>query len=282
MTSIAERRLRDEFDATAAQVARLEPIARLFESHDLVASEDSKPLYEACRCAASCWGEFEDAERPKSADAGISLPWVGPSYEQWGVVVVAINLRGYGGLMANWEIKTGRNLGKPGEIGALRDGHQKVNNSMFAYATGAYVDAVMCSLEGSQYESELPESTRCADALEGCAFLEAFKCSPANHLSRPGRAMVENCPPQYLLDELQLLEPRAIVVLGDLPTSRLRALAGNDDWSRQGELQRGTLKLGGRDVDVLGCRHPAAPGQRWRGCHSDLSNCLRETPLATL
>lgn len=279
VSGLAERRLRSEFDVTDEQLRALRSISESYEARGLIGTEDSLPLYEACTCGEECWRGVND-QQPEAANAGVSLPWVGEQFHEARVVIIGINLRGYGGLMANWEIKTGRNLGTSGELGALAQGHLKVNNSMFAFAMGSYAAAVVGSLDGHLPSTEeLPTPQHAGAALASCAFLQAVKCSPDSAQSRPTQAMCENCPREFLVEELRMLGPSALIVLGDVPLARLRALVRSTDWTQLDELKRGMMDLGEGPVHVLGCRHPAAPGQRWRAAYASLVRSLAEKPL---
>lgn len=180
-------------------------VAEFYAARGLLEDAGSRPLDTACVCGPDCWRGYPKAKVPPPEEAGISLPWVGRSYGSHRVVIVAINLVGFGGLWANWEIKDG-------ELRGLSEGRKRINRSSFAYAIGSYAHAAIRGGEGRPLEDgDLPAPQQGADALEGCAFLQAVKCAPWWERSIPTETMTHNCPREYLLEELQLLEPAALM-----------------------------------------------------------------------
>jgi uracil-DNA glycosylase len=79
------------------------------------------------------------------------------------------------------------------------------------------------------------------------------------------------------MEELRLLAPRTLIVLGDWPMERLRTLRRAGAWQHTRELDRGWIELDGNRVEILGCYHPGYRG--WRRSYRALVTSLRETPL---
>ena len=264
--------LQERFAASDDAAALVEEIGTYFASRGLLGNEGSRPLYEACVCAAECWKGLRDEEFPPPDRAGVSLPWIGPRYSSHRVAILAINFVAYGGLWANWEIKER-------ELEQLGAGRKKVHDSDFAYAISSYAAITLASYEKRLPETEaLPSPQDGALALESCAFLQAVKCAPVRERSVPTDEMTHNCPREYLMHELALLAPKTIIVLGDWPSARLQTLQRTGGWRRTRELERGWMELGDNRVEVLGCYHPGYRG--WRRSYRALVPSLREAPLS--
>ena len=262
--------LRTQFAATDSQIAGAQAIGDFYASRGLLERSASRPLYEACVCGPECWNGAAATEVPRPEEAGISLPWIGPAYSKHRVAILAINFVAYGGLWANWEIKAR-------ELHGLRAGAKKVHNSDFAYAIASYASAVIASLDDQDLEGHgLPTPEEGARALAGCSFLQAVKCAPLRERSIPFEEMTLNCPREYLLDEVCLLRPSTLIVLGDWPLQRLRTLCRSHDWDHTRELDRGWIELGGQRIDVVGCYHPGYRG--WRRSFNALIRSLQEAP----
>jgi hypothetical protein len=190
------------------------------------------------------------------------------------VAILAINFVAYGGLWANWEIKTR-------ELDGLNAGAKKVHRSDFAYAIASYASAVVASLDDQSLEERgLPTPQDGARALASCSFLQAVKCAPLHERSIPFEEMTLNCPREYLLEELRLLRPSTLIVLGDWPLQSLRTLSRSRAWEHTRELDRGRIELGGDSIEVLGCYHPGYRG--WRRSFNALVQSLQRAPVFTL
>lgn len=194
-----------KYGAQPQAVALLRRVARMYEGRNVLQGNKAPSLRSACVCGTDCWKGVPSAERAKPAKAGISLPWIGPDYFDHRIVVVGMNLVAYGGLWANWESKRW-------QLEALDEGSKRIDGSPFAYAIASYAYAVSSASAG-EHPEQTPDPVEAAQALRRCAFLQEVKCSPSRTRSRPEEAMNVNCQREYLLDELDVLEPRTLIVL---------------------------------------------------------------------
>jgi hypothetical protein len=140
--------------------------------------------------------------------AGISVPWVGREYAAWRVCVVGLNFDNYGGLAGHWRVCASH-------IRALRDGGLGKNGRFFATGAMSYARAVemsMCGSLGGSWDDPSPADL--ARSWERCAYLQAVKCAPHGNRSQPTRAMCSACPSFLLKEELEILAPSAVILLG--------------------------------------------------------------------
>ena len=94
---------------------------------------------------------------------------------------------------------------------------------------------------------------------ERIAYLQAVKCSPVDgRTGSPTGTMRENCPPRYLLEELRILDPTCLLVLGKgvwEPVARALEM----------QAPRGPAAVGlgqltdGRQIKVFFVVHPSDP-----------------------
>jgi hypothetical protein len=243
-------------------------LCSLYAAHGLFDGDRALPLDCDCPAAAACWSGLGALERPPRAEAPISVPWIGPGYAAGGVVAVAINFNSYGGLGGQWWIRRGA-------IDALRAGHRK----RFDYRTGTYLALIHACLAGQQLDAE-PATATVADAWEASAFVEAIKCSPRRTSSRPTEAMWRNCPPRYLVDELELLAPGAILLVGQDTMGAVAGLLSAELVEDQPRVWRGRSELSGRPVELVGCNHPSFG--HWRTSTPSLARSLGSHPLEPL
>lgn len=212
----------------------------------------SAPIARRCASAgrkcSECWEHESPDARPADDVAGISIPWIGADYECDRVAVAGINLYDYGGLFAQWLIYH--------ELEEKLARAKRYKGSMLPFGVGAYVSALLH--KGSPNSFVEPSSLEAAKAWRRISFLELVKCSPRRDRSAPNREMWANCLGEFLLDELRILRPKSLIVIGGgLPALRVQLLPGISGWRKEHGLQRGVLDLGQFSIDVYCCFHTA-------------------------
>lgn len=239
--------------APDSAVRLVDRLCGLYAEHGLFDGDRARPLDCDCLDSGGCWGGIAAEHHPPREWAPISVPWIGPRYQPGGVAAVAINFHDYGGLGAQWWIRRGAN-------DKLRQG----KHGGFEYRAGTYLALVQAALAGVPLD-EQPDPMRAAEAWDRCAFLEAVKCSPRSGVSEPTEAMRRNCPARYLADELNLLGPGVLVIIGRWVGDTVAAPMGIDREEELPGLWRGKAALAGRAIDVVCLNHPgqATGNRRW-------------------
>jgi hypothetical protein len=225
----------------------LQSLWRFYGDHGLVPSDGvfptrvALPLWECCACGDGCWKGYEDRQTTNESLYGISLPWIGQLYDESRIVVVGINQRDGGGPLVQWNIAAGA-------INALRDGDPHPYGSPFWPGIGRYA-SVTASRSATDEKPEV--------GLDRIALLQLVKCSLTGGRGAPSPTMAETCPSRYLPGELEILEPRVVLVAtmqhGDLVT---RALGCELRPHGTASLNAGIAQIAGREVPIIQLRHP--------------------------
>lgn len=239
-------------------------------------------LPSACPKCSECWrGALGRAPAVGTPSSQITPPWVGSKYSSGGVLVLLINLNGYGGWDLRDEADVGmRHLGRLARTEFAQGRRRLFSNSDYR-GTAVWTQAVSyaaiwlsrtsgfhCRWEGDRVGGE-----SLAEALDHVAITQHVKCSPTDKSSVPTDAMWNACGAHVLSRELSVLQPGRIVVVGtDSNISELRRSVLREPATRQSArtVHAGsksltvTLEVGhpheGRSVDLLVVPHPAAPG----------------------
>lgn len=141
----------------------------------------------------------------------------------------------------------------------------KRGQGRFAFAAYRTAAALLDLLDDSPVRLREPEEL--VDIPARTARLQAVKCLPKCRGSTPRAKMWKHCPPLLLGDELNVLRPSALLVLGGKPLSASkaldqraagRALAFEPRPSRLERVTRGLLCGENWSADVYGLPHPRA------------------------
>jgi hypothetical protein len=172
--------------------------------------------------------------------SGRSMDW--PAFVEHRIAVVAINFNFYGGLGAQQWVRRG-------------DIHERLGRgkrSLFPYRVGQYLAALLASQRGEAVTVN-DDPAAGADGFESCAFIQAVQCSPRPEVGRPSDAMWSNCPPRYLLAQLELLEPRLVMAVGRPTWPWVRDLCGVQVREYRPSLWRGSSNA----VEAVFVNHPS-------------------------
>ncbi|HEV3323778.1 MAG TPA: uracil-DNA glycosylase family protein [Solirubrobacteraceae bacterium] len=124
-----------------------------------------------------------------------------------------------------------------------------------------------------------------ARSWERCAYLQSVKCSPHGNRSNPTGAMCRACPPFLLKEELEILAPRAVILLGRTSVRDIIRPMLTVRWGESpGHFERDEFALSdGGPVHLFSCNHPSTPNRAmWRASLDELiaslqSECLTKT-----
>lgn len=228
-----------------------------------------------CHCPnrRACWPAEVD---PKCPDrAGIAMPWLGDDYLENRIVVVGMNLHDWGGLDAHLRVCRDH-------IRQLRLGRTGKDSRAFATGAMTYVDAISRSMAGETLSADpRPGRSVLADHWHKVAFAEAIKCAPPTVASAPYPEMFKLCPPAFLLEELRILRPRVVLVLGRSKVrDPVRELLQVEWGVSPGSLERDAFKIDGVRSELISANHPSRPG--WRKSYDQLVESLNKEPVGQL
>jgi hypothetical protein len=231
----------------------------------------------ACANRRECWaGKKEFA---KEGHPPIALPYIGPAYKPGGVAMLGMNLNDAGNLLGEFEITALnlQDLAKP-----LAKDERKSLGSMFAYRSARSARALIESranvpVEDSGTAGELGEF------VLATARLQSVKCGPRDKLAQqtsPYPCMYKYCRELYLLDELDILRPGALLAFGVAVSDQVLRHLCPDTLTTEGDgVVRGTLTRDWGVIDVYRIFHPSRPP--WQRSHRRFVELLRRDPALT-
>lgn len=251
--------------------------------------ENCLPLHSCCAHGKDCWSEpYESMDRkPAGKDAAISQPWVGSQYPKLGLLVVGINQNECGGYDSlNWLIGEAR---KELAHGAKRVTFQnpEYRGTLLWHRVGCYAAAFLEAKGIYDREIEVdgyPRNEKVESAYDYIAYTNHVKCSPTGDNSKPSSGMWEHCGHHVLREEIGLLKPTDILLLGnsDNLCSFQRASIVDNSPAFEGKSANGLVQwdkssIGGMPVRVFVVPHPAARGVGMKGKEvlSDLRELLK-------
>lgn len=228
---------------------------KLYQNKGLMRGEMCLPIHEVCERADKCWRRNKTSY-PEGETALIARPWVGASYSTSRLMAIGINLN-LGGSF-NQLIDETRQA-----INEIREGKVKVfkklgyGGSLFHYCLGAYAGALLSKTGIIQTGSEVPPH----EAFSYLAYTQHVKCSPKDEerRGRPYPEMWDQCGRHILSEEIKLLNPRLVLIIGK-----------TDNWTHTCnlfgslcEIRQGPTTCWVRTVKgqlLIAVRHPMAIG----------------------
>ncbi len=247
-----------------------------------VVTDDNSSCFlpDECPRCVTCWAGAEK-RKPGRADAAsqIAAPWVGAGYKQGGLLVVMQNMNDWGGIDLSAEPNIGmRAAGRAARI-QLQQGCRRLFSDEggkpypgtnvwyrgIAYA-GIWLEAAGDIASPLVWSSQSPDPPSLARVVDQIAITQQVKCSPLGERSDPTLAMWSECADFLLRDELVVLAPSRIVVLGE-GLGLKRVLPLREEGCESVRLNRTTLsvklhsaRIDGARVDVLSVPFPSRPG----------------------
>ncbi len=252
-------------------------IGTLYERLGLMSESKPEPLWRCCPHGAECWaGATKPRRGSKVNDGRITLPWIGPAYEQGGVVVIAINLHNASGLLTEYSIvcSSAGTEDHPSQIGSFEASRKQAHRSPFAYRSVRTAAMLLDDLDGLAIRDRSEPSELIAP-INRIARLQAVKCAPVGgRRGSPTSTMRQNCPPLLLRAELAILQPSVILTVGGPAEHAIKQLPGYTSVRTQGATKRATSPVEGETCTIFSVAHPVSPAA-WQADHGALMRHLR-------
>lgn len=253
--------------------------ARLYERRGLLSSTKPEPLWRCCSYGRECWAKAAKPRRGSRVNDGtITLPWIGPDYLPGGVVVIAINLHNASRVLTEYEIvcSSASSQETLSQISSFEAGRKKAHGSLFAYGSVRSAAMLLDVLDGIAI-TDRADPTELVTPLNRIARLQSVKCAPDDdRRGTPTTAMVRNCPPLLLGDELSILKPRIILTVGRSATQAVRNVPGYETIPSRGVVKTATIPIADEICTVYSVAHPASAGA-WQTGHATLRRHLRRS-----
>jgi hypothetical protein len=236
----------------------------LYESKGLFCDGRPAALCDVCPNGTPCWKEAgrgvrrRPRKREESEDGSVCLPWVGRDYSKGGVAVLGINPNMAHNDPTDLLIEHGITWER--HVVTLSRNLDRDEGSRFGFGAMRSAAALVDLLDGQRPRHREPAEL--VDTVARVARLQAVKCVPRNEASRPLRGMWKHCPRLLLEDELDVLRPRFLLVLGADPRWAVEQLSGYRDLRcRATGVRRGRLAYRGWSAEVYAIHHPAHGGE---------------------
>ena len=240
------------------------------------------PLHRVCSNREECWKNAVDRIPPDHDDwSHISQPWKGSRYEELRLVAIGENLNEYGGLNALAELtEEAKDLILKGfRRVRFHASFDEYPGSLLWHRLGCYSAVIGESLgviTPKWGRDDYPEPKDVAAAFEWIAFTEHVKCAPRGEKSKPTPAMWERCGVHILREELILLEPKHILVLGQSNNAWfLSERVFDSKWKEEKKIGSVTVaksELGGKSANIWIVPHPQSYGGAAKSILVDLRN----------
>lgn len=264
--------------AGASQLRMLNELASRYRDLGLVDRDTGIPrvLSRECARCGTCW-RSGTSERPATEYDAVALPWIGEHYDTERILVVGMNFDKYGGLLGHWEICGGH-------VGEMREGRRGHNGHPYAARSMSAVRAVRDSRTGDLAPGwEPPPNRDLAEEWSAVAYLQAIKCAPWRARSTPCAAMFRECPELLLMEELKILRPRFILLMGrsklrDPVRTLLLSRADLVYGCSAGSMERDRLTLFGEYAEIVCLNHPSSWQHNWDASLEQLVASLADWP----
>lgn len=274
------------------QLRMLAALAQIYEREGVLTDGFATALADSCPDAANCWNECRDRiSREATIDLGpgqdgsIFLPWVGEEYRPGGACVVGWNLNHTG---EEWFTLLEEFVIADHDRARLGAGYRENEwHSVFAYRSLASALAIADSIVGVDPVDQ-PAPQALAAGMARIARAQAVKCAPLGDRSNPSPEMNLRCPERFLVQELEVLRPRALLVLGDKPLDPVvDAIERRGDfsdfaWTKKfrGGYGRGICSTPwGKPLTLFATWHPTYA--RWPSAHGQLVADLHDHPVVS-
>lgn len=248
------------------QARLLLQLVALYRRRKLLTSDPAPALCDVCENREHCWAEAKGRERRRPHDptndenGSVCLPWVGARYKRGGLVILGINPNVAPDDSTDLLVEHGISWK---HITSFRDGKRGENGSRFGYASvrsaAALLDALYKRPVRDRSPDKEPDRSELIQTMLETARLQAIKCIPIVEDSAPYDAMWSRCPEYLLGDELDVLRPAILLVLGDGPREAISRL-GFDKFEIEGSgtacFRHGLLRRSDWQADVYALHHP--------------------------
>jgi len=241
-------------------------------------AEKPLSLPYVCSNQKVCWKDTNSIPEDDPSHTAIYDPWIGPRFGELRLVIVGINLNQDGGRN---EMNTLVKIA----ISEIRNGHKRVSfgnkkkkygGTLLFHRVGAYA-AFYARAAGLLHFDALadgfPDSKFVVAGFDFIAYTNHIKCSPTSKGSKPTLEMWKSCGRHVLRQELELLQPNKILVLGK--DNYVHFVENVFDQPVQvfpsgSNIQKMRANLANKLIHVIGVPHPQSRGYHVRNVFADL------------
>ncbi|MBI9033921.1 MAG: hypothetical protein JEZ03_05560 [Bacteroidales bacterium] len=205
------------------------------------------PLHSECKYSGLCWKNVAEERICKNTEeyAQLYVPYIGEKYDEARIMAIGINLHEYGGYNAQLELaKTARQQIANGRKRTFANsGYQ---GSLVWHRIVAYTTFILREFNHIETPVDRPYPLlhEVDKSFDYIAVTNSIKCSPWGERSKPTQKMWEHCYDFILKQEIRILQPKHLIVLGIENFSNIKGLFDKieiEDDRYQAKLFKGVL-----------------------------------------
>lgn len=248
-------------------------------------------LQDECKFCSKCWDKIEDRKWSKDNlepfDEGekpinIYSPWIGENYDRLRILALGINMNHYGGIDAVSYLVGGAKV----QIGQGRRkidfGSKDYSGTFYYHRLPAYA-AIFLEVKGIIDEKRInnyPDKNDVNLAFDFVAITNSIKCSPRGGKSEPTFEMWNNCNRYILKEEVSVLKPKEILILGKTTNYDYFKSAVVDELFEEkiyNHIKVGRARLNDNEFNFYGIPHPTSfGGNSWK-IFEELNKIIKKT-----
>lgn len=220
-------------------------------------------LHKDCPNCNICWKNVRD-RMPEHDFWTIAKPWIGKHYKRTRLLVIGENMNDYGGYDAAINlVNCSKEEIKKGHIKTLKK--TDYSGTFLFHRLASYSTAILKkenAIDCKDY-AIWPEAIDNYKSFDYLSFTNQIKCSPFGQKSEQSNEMWQNCGNFILKKEIEILQPKNILILGKsdnynyfnsyIPDEKI-----NLNWN--GSIGIGLVKINGRKTKLYVVPHPASFG----------------------
>jgi hypothetical protein len=253
----------------------IKDLGNLYASKNILINGIDVLLHENCVHKDNCWNS-ESINKRGDRWNKIAFPYIGDEYNG-DLMCIGLNLHEYGGKGAQNELIKG-NAQQIGVINYLKKGIKLINFNSNNYPGTIIFHRIAVYSNIILNNSICPnDNKKLSEIYSKIVFLEAIKCSPALNKSRPEPEMNNYCPNDILLNEIDILKPKRILILGNLLLNILKnkyKVIGESIYSKHGNIEIFNIVMKDDIIKIYKIIHPTAYGGNRVEIYQELFNAI--------
>ena len=252
----------------------MESLEKLYVSKNILINTKDVLLHENCIYKDNCWNNKSIEKRGKIWNR-ISFPYIGEGYDG-DLMCIGLNLHNCGGKTALNELINGNDK-HIGVKNYLKKGIKKINfnnkeypGTLLFHRVAVYSNIILnnCICPNDNF--------KLVDIYKKIVFLEAIKCSPKENISQPEPNMYNYCPNKILLNEINILKPKKILIFGRVSDIFKNKYGINDTsiYSKNRNIELFKISIENKIIDIIKIIHPTARGGNKIQLYKELLNVI--------
>ena len=246
-------------------------------------------LQNKCKFCDDCWSKighrkwtdevlknYTDRDKP----INISFPWIGRFYEKYKILVIGVNMNGYGGydafkLLVDYaisELKVGKKkLFKSKDYPGTLYYHRLLSYASILLEKYKIVEETKDGL--------FPNKETLIKTFDFISITNSIKCSPRGERGKPTNEMWNNCPTYILKEELKILKPKTVLILGKSDNYKYFKNNVLDELileKRTNKIISGKGRLNSNELEYFIIPHPASFGGTSPSILNDFKKIIKE------